>query len=662
MTSYTTLTGRAPLPSNGQPLDGQLIFRLSEYAVDGSVIHLPASITAVLGTDAALPANFQLFKNSEGTVPTYYTVKARWREQKGNGIAQREETLGLIELGPSDTHDLATLLDAQRPAPTAPPSFRRWVYEFETRDDMVAAYAAGFVPVPGMLYHAGGVPYLGKPIEFLRWTELPGLDVADICTPLHSGAIGDGVSADGAFVSAADAAFPAVELPEGKTFRFSGQASSLSSRYSGGGVILDDSGKRGRFFSQSKSRPAVGNHNSVLTAFDGDFSDVPFPVEHRITGAATLGQPTTGYLYTPETTPHYTYLFNSSGHNESTTGNGGRTGATAYRTTVFHSGQGDAVAYNASVFVTGQKPGASGPTGWLANPAGVLLNGEVTAGSDGVYLNNLEINLKGQTYDVAGVGCVFNFLRNNATGALGAGWDGIRFQSSGTQPVDAGLRFVGNGGFRVGVNFVEMVSADSAAIAMAAGQRIYLDAENPGGGNLFDVTLNDTWIGAPTPGGGITFVANNNPVMQLAASASARTQIISNLDIRAPADTGEMVRVYNAAGTEYVGIGQVGNVSYILAASGGALNTTFALRTAISGTEADALIVEANGALSLPKAGALLRMNGTQVVGQRRLGWNAPTGVGTRSAFATSTVTTQQLAERVKALIDDLIAHGLIGA
>jgi hypothetical protein len=50
------------------------------------------------------------------------------------------------------------------------------------------------------------------------------------------------------------------------------------------------------------------------------------------------------------------------------------------------------------------------------------------------------------------------------------------------------------------------------------------------------------------------------------------------------------------------------------------------------------------------------------VVGSRKTGWAAPTGTATRSTFATSTVTTAQLAERVKALIDDLTTHGLIGA
>ena len=55
------------------------------------------------------------------------------------------------------------------------------------------------------------------------------------------------------------------------------------------------------------------------------------------------------------------------------------------------------------------------------------------------------------------------------------------------------------------------------------------------------------------------------------------------------------------------------------------------------------------------------RMNGLQVLTTRRTGWSAPTGTATRSTFATSTVTTAQLAERVKALIDDLTAHGLVG-
>lgn len=60
-------------------------------------------------------------------------------------------------------------------------------------------------------------------------------------------------------------------------------------------------------------------------------------------------------------------------------------------------------------------------------------------------------------------------------------------------------------------------------------------------------------------------------------------------------------------------------------------------------------------------SGKVYEINGTQVVGARVTGWAAATGTATRTTFVTSTVTTAQLAERVKALIDDLIAHGLIG-
>lgn len=64
---------------------------------------------------------------------------------------------------------------------------------------------------------------------------------------------------------------------------------------------------------------------------------------------------------------------------------------------------------------------------------------------------------------------------------------------------------------------------------------------------------------------------------------------------------------------------------------------------------------------------AFLRSGGIQVgqykvIGSRQPGWSAPTGTATRSTFATSTVTTEQLAERLKALIDDLTSHGLIGS
>lgn len=56
------------------------------------------------------------------------------------------------------------------------------------------------------------------------------------------------------------------------------------------------------------------------------------------------------------------------------------------------------------------------------------------------------------------------------------------------------------------------------------------------------------------------------------------------------------------------------------------------------------------------------RVNGVQVTGARRTGWSAPGGTASRASFETGVVTVVQLAQRVKALIDDLTAHGLIGS
>jgi hypothetical protein len=67
-------------------------------------------------------------------------------------------------------------------------------------------------------------------------------------------------------------------------------------------------------------------------------------------------------------------------------------------------------------------------------------------------------------------------------------------------------------------------------------------------------------------------------------------------------------------------------------------------------------------AVSAAVAASSLSVGGAQVVGARRTGWSAATGSASRAAFDTATATTADLAQRLKALIDDLSAHGLIGA
>ena len=56
------------------------------------------------------------------------------------------------------------------------------------------------------------------------------------------------------------------------------------------------------------------------------------------------------------------------------------------------------------------------------------------------------------------------------------------------------------------------------------------------------------------------------------------------------------------------------------------------------------------------------RIDGIKVIGDRVGGWGTPTGQSSRAAFDTSAISAGQLAQRVKALIEDLKAHGLIGS
>lgn len=259
---------------------------------------------------------------------------------------------------------------------------------------------------------------------------------------------------------------------------------ALNATYQGPGrLITADSNKRGKFFSAVKSAPSsLGNHNGIDTAFNGDLSKSHFQIEHRITGAATLGQPATGYTYTPEASASYTYLFNSSGWNQGTATNDGRTAATAHRAVVSNYGQGDCIAFNGAGFVSGAKAGA---THFLANPAVGLFAGNCNAGSAGVYLNPYETVLTDNGYDVAAVGIVNNFNRTNDTGALSTYWGGYRAQSIGTKAVDNVVAAVGK--FNVGIDFA-MSSTDfgtnQAAISMRSGQRIYFNNTAVASGSL----------------------------------------------------------------------------------------------------------------------------------------------------------------------------------
>ena len=130
---------------------------------------------------------------------------------------------------------------------------------------------------------------------------------------------------------------------------------------------------------------------------------------------------------------------------------------------------------------------------------------------------------------------------------------------------------------------------------------------------------------------------------------------------------GASTTVYGSASTGDVIFARAGVAGMRLVFGGLAIGNT-----ALSSSER--VRISSGGTPGTPVAGDTLIGNGVvatagsyrvganQVVGSRSTGWAAATGTATRTTFATGSVTTAQLAERVKALIDDLITHGLIGA
>lgn len=71
------------------------------------------------------------------------------------------------------------------------------------------------------------------------------------------------------------------------------------------------------------------------------------------------------------------------------------------------------------------------------------------------------------------------------------------------------------------------------------------------------------------------------------------------------------------------------------------------------------ILAGADGTITLSTS---VRIGAVQVVGARQTGWTAATGTATRTSFATGSVTLANLAQAVKAIIDDLITHGIIGS
>jgi hypothetical protein len=186
------------------------------------------------------------------------------------------------------------------------------------------------------------------------------------------------------------------------------------------------------------------------------------------------------YFWIDSASQYISELDNKSGQNLSKNNNEGRTGISAYRSFIRQNGNGDAGAYYANCQIGG--PGNVGATHWLAQPACVILNGDVGTTVPHSYLNVQEFSLSDNRRDVAAIGTVYRFERTNNAAGQGEIWMGVRNQSIGTKSVDVGISNAGL--INIGLDTVMARAEDNflagkmVAVNMAAEQRIVYNSKS----------------------------------------------------------------------------------------------------------------------------------------------------------------------------------------
>lgn len=227
-----------------------------------------------------------------------------------------------------------------------------------------------------------------------------------------------------------------------------------------------------------------------------------------------------------------------------------------------------------------------------------------------------------------------------ANGGTGASSAGAALSNLGGQPLDATLTALGayntNG-------LLTQIAADTFA-----GRTI------TGTANQITVTNGDGVSGNPTISIPSTIIAGNityaGSTAYFATQGDATQRIrIGHYDSSSVSFPTGLVAAQILAGSTMLDIATRDNASAVINFRVG---SGVAIKATLSTT-----------ALNLA-SGVAYQVNALQVVGARKTGWATATGTATRTTFDTATVTLPQLAERLKALIDDLhgtAGHGLIG-
>ena len=356
--------------------------------------------------------------------------------------------------------------------------------------------------------------------------------LGDQLSLLDFGAVCDGRTDDSAAIQTAGASGRRIQIPAGLICNGAGIAQALPfGLFVGPGRVQDASGnQRGPQSSGVITAPnpsawnSTTNTNANCTAgftcwADYDYSHALSAEEFTIAdsnGGHTLGQPAHGYEYMPGAYPHAAFFTNSSGWNNSLTGNDGRTAAVYQRDIAQQSGAGDMILNEAEILCSGQAQ--SGTTDWLAVPGCSWEAGDISALSASQYLQHSEWHFSDNGNDVAAVGRVMGYNRTAATANLNNRWVNDLVACTGTVACDAA--YVVTGKWRVGLDFTEIGTAVTAPLAMQATQKIYLNgtAGDPlGEGNPGKTLLGNDWI---TDDGSNLVLAQNGATVLRASSVA----------------------------------------------------------------------------------------------------------------------------------------------
>lgn len=257
------------------------------------------------------------------------------------------------------------------------------------------------------------------------------------------------------------------------------------------------------------STPATnGSENSVSTAFSGTFNGSVQALRVDVTGSTTMGQPTSGYLYSQGNTPNYGMVYYNSGYNNGTSTNTGRTGWCFNRYSIKHYGKGDAVAYNASLYIDAND---GTKTNFLAQPAAVVINGDFSCNANYVYANMGEFLINDGGFDISGIGFVYNLNRTNATGGQGTVWFGTRVQSIGSAQPDAA--YSASGDYKAVFDLsTTSLTGNKALMAFKQDQRFYGNATSSNG--YYATSLGSDYF-TRSSSGFWNFVYNNASCLQI---------------------------------------------------------------------------------------------------------------------------------------------------